>query len=136
MNETNKQLNISIELEKGAAALRQARILFGSQEYDGSISRAYYAIFHYALALLLTKGIEPRSHEGLTRFFNLHFIKNGILPKRYSTMLSHAQKAREDADYRPEIPFTEEDAVTRLQEAESFITAIAALLRQTGFQVL
>lgn len=133
MNDTNKQLNIEIEIEKGAAALRQARILLENNEYDGSISRSYYAIFHYGIATLLTKGIEPRSHEGLTRLFNLHFIKSGVLPKTYSTMLSHAQKAREDADYRPEIPFTEEEATTRLTEAEAFLAAVTALLKREGF---
>lgn len=105
MNDINKKLNIQLEVEKGDACFRQADVLFKSSEYDGSISRAYYAVFHFATALLLTKGLEARSHEALSRLFNLHFIKTGILPKNFSTILSHAQKAREEADYWPEIPY-------------------------------
>lgn len=124
MNDTNKKINIEMEIEKGKSCLKQADILFKNDEYDGAVSRAYYAIFHHASAMVLTKGIEARSHEGLVRLFNLHFIKTGVLSKQYSTILSHAQKAREEADYWPEIPFTKEDAVLRLKEAFDFIKAI------------
>ena len=121
MNDINKKANIQMEVEKGQACLRQATLLFKNNEYDGVISRAYYAVFHYASALLLTKGLEARSHEGLIRLFNLHFIKTGVFSKQYSTILSHAQKAREEADYWTEIPFTKEDAELRLNESSEFI---------------
>lgn len=128
MNDKNKKLNIKMETEKGQACLRQAKLLSDNREFDGAISRAYYAIFHYASALLLTKGLEAHSHEGLIRLFNLHFIKSGLLPKEYSTILSHAQKAREESDYWPEIPFTKEDAEVRLAEVEKFIKGVEDLL--------
>lgn len=128
MNDNNKKLNTEMEIEKGQACLRQAELLYKNSEYDGAISRAYYAVFHYVSALLFTKGIEARSHEGLVRLFNLHFIKTAILPKEFSTILSHAQKAREEADYWPEIPFTKEDAATRIKETKEFISRIEKLL--------
>lgn len=133
MNSKNRQLNISVAIEKGQAALRQARILNDSHEYDGAVSRAYYAAFHYASAVLLTRGLEALSHQGLVRMFNLHFIKTGQFPKRYSTILSHAQKAREESDYQGEIPFTEEDAVTRLREVEEFVSYLEQFLRTEGY---
>lgn len=128
MNVINRRLNIQIAVEKGQAALRQAKILQEKAEYDGAVSRAYYAAFHYASAALLTKGLEARSHEGLIRMFNLHFIKTQQFPKRYSTILSHAQKAREESDYQGEIPFTAEDAVTRVGEVEEFVTYLEQFL--------
>ena len=45
MTDTNKKENIKLEIEKGSAALRQARILYDNQEYDGAVSRSYYAAF-------------------------------------------------------------------------------------------
>lgn len=129
MNVANRRLNIQITVEKGQAALRQAKILREQAEYDGAVSRAYYAAFHYASAALLTKGLEARSHEGLIRMFNLHFIKTKLFPKRYSTILSHAQKAREESDYQGEIPFTAEDAATRVGEVEEFVAYLEQFLR-------
>lgn len=129
MNSINKRMNIDMEVEKGDACLRQADLLFKNKEYDGAVSRTYYAVFHYASALLLTKGIEARSHEGLIRLFNLHFIKSGTLQKECSVILSHAQKAREEADYWPEISFDEEDAEVRLREAKSFFKNVEKHLK-------
>lgn len=128
MNDINKKLNIQVEIEKADACQRQADILLASQEYDGATSRAYYAVFHYVTALLLTKGIEARSHEGLVRMFNLHFIKTGLLPKECSSILSHAQRAREEADYWPEIPFSKEDAELRIAEIKKLVSRIKTLL--------
>lgn len=128
MNDKNRKINIQLEVEKGQACLRQARMLADNCEYDGAISRAYYAIFHHASALLLTKGLEARSHEGLVRLFNLHFIKTSVLSKEFSKILSHAQKAREESDYWPEIPFTKDEAIERIVEAEKFIKVVDRLL--------
>src|SRR3989338_3830394 len=124
MNEENKRLNINLDMEKGKAALRQAEILFKNNEFDGAVSRAYYAVFHYAQAALFTKGLEANSHQGLNRLFSLHFIRSGILEKKFSTILSHAQKAREESDYQPEIPFNGEEAGLRIEESKAFIQKI------------
>lgn len=116
MNASNKKINLHLETDKGDAALRQAEILFESKEYDGAVSRAYYAVFHYAQAILFSKGLEAKSHQGLGRLFGLHFVMTKIFEKKFSTILSHAQKAREESDYYPEIPFSKEEATLRIME--------------------
>lgn len=135
MNKENMQLNIIAELEKAKNCTSQAQVLFDNNFYDGAISRAYYAIFHYAKALLFSAGFEPKTHAGLVHLFNLHFIKNGRFDKRFSTILSHAQKAREESDYFPEIPFTKEEAEERLREVETFGQQILTSLTQAGYKV-
>lgn len=124
MTPQNKKLNVQLEMGKGRSALRQAEILYQNNEFDGSVSRAYYAIFHFTSALLFSKGLEARSHEGARRLFSLHFIRENIFDKNLGTILSHAQKAREESDYEPEIPFTQEDAAVRLQEAKEFLSQV------------
>ncbi|MCD8387559.1 MAG: hypothetical protein LUD17_11825 [Bacteroidales bacterium] len=41
----------------------------------------YYACFYAAIALLLSRGIETKSHEGVQRMLGLHFIKPGLIGK-------------------------------------------------------
>lgn len=123
MNPRNRKINVSLEAEKGDAALRQAQILFDNGEFDGAVSRAYYAVFHYTQAVLFTKGIEAQSHQGLNRLFSLHFVRANVFEKRFATIFSHAQKAREESDYAPEIPFSAEEAKLRIAEAGEFIAA-------------
>lgn len=124
MNDINKKENIKLEIEKGSAALRQAKILYDNQEYDGSVSRSYYAAFHYVTALLLTKAIEATSHDGLIRMFHLHFIKSGLFAKKYGSILSRLEKAREESDYWSEVTTSEEEAKTQLNDTEELIQMI------------
>jgi len=129
MNETNKIGNAGFEMEKGDSALEEAQILFDNEKYDGAVSRAYYAVFHYACAALLSKGLEARSHQGMQRLFHLHFIRTKIFSDRAGLILSHAQKAREEADYYPEISFTKAIAKERLDEVKMLIKQIRSHLK-------
>lgn len=124
MNAANRRLNVKIEWEKAEEALREARVLFEKELPGGAISRAYYAAFHAGKAMLLTEGIEVRSHEALGRLFSLHFVKTKRLDVRYSRILSKAQKFREEADYSSEYTFTPKDAEERLQEVTEFLTTV------------
>ena len=45
--------------------LESARILLRTGRFDDAISRAYYAAFYAARALLLLLGVEARTHEGV-----------------------------------------------------------------------
>lgn len=80
MNDTNRHENAKLEKAKGDNAWEEATLLFQGGKYDGAVSRAYYAAFHYVCAALLTKGLEARSHQGAQRLFHLHFIRTGIFP--------------------------------------------------------
>jgi hypothetical protein len=59
--------------------LAAANLLFENDFLQDAISRLYYFLLHNTRALLLTKGLEPKSHdEGALRLFGLHFVKEGI----------------------------------------------------------
>lgn len=135
MNSVNRLENAALEVLKGNSSWEEARILFDNGKYDGAITRAYYAAFHYASALLLTKGLEARSHQALRRLFHLHFIRTNTFPERMGTVLSHAQKAREEADYYPEVTFSKETAAERLREVETFLTTARTHLSSCGVSI-
>lgn len=128
MNDVNKLGNAKLEMDKGDLALEEAQLLFDNSKFDGAISRAYYAAFHYTCAALLSKGLEAKSHQGMHRLFHLHFIRTKIFEERSGIILSHAQKAREEADYYPEISFTREIASERLTEVKKFIKQVRSYL--------
>ena len=46
-------------------------------------ARAYYAVFHGATALLLSKRLKFKSHTGVLRAINLNFIKPGTIDKHF-----------------------------------------------------
>ena len=133
MNEVNRKLNIPNEWAKAQEACRAAQVLLREHFPADAISRAYYAAFHAGKALLLSDGLEVKSHEGLGRLFSLHFVKSGRFDVRFSRILSKSQKHREEADYSAEYVFTEEDARCRLQEVSEFLQAAEAFLKKAGY---
>lgn len=133
MNDTNCAENAKLEIAKGDSAWEDAEILFSRGKYDGAVSRAYYAAFHYACGLLMTKGLEARSHRGMQRMFHLHFIHTGVFSQKAGVFLSHAQKAREEADYFPEVTFSKEIAQDRLNDVSGFLKVAKEYLKKNPY---
>jgi uncharacterized protein (UPF0332 family) len=67
VTEDQKRAAVAAEVARGNDALEEAELLLAAKKLSGAISRAYYAAFHYARALLPTIGEEPRTHGGLVR---------------------------------------------------------------------
>lgn len=60
--------------------------------------------------------------------FSLHFVKGGVLDKRYIDMLSDALEVRENSDYDVYFESTESEARTILNNAKEFIKKIKEIL--------
>jgi uncharacterized protein (UPF0332 family) len=73
---------ISANLERADTNLQVASELLDKGYYDVSASRAYYAAFYAASALLLNEGIDTSKHSGVIALVHQHFVKNivGSLP--------------------------------------------------------
>lgn len=125
-----KKLKAKIKklLEKADRKLRTAERLSQMGEYDDALSRAYYAMYHAALALLLTKGTAPMTHAGLLILLSKQFVLTGKLEKRYFDMLSEAKELRESGDYEPFFVGTAKESNAVLQDAKAFIAKIKELL--------
>jgi hypothetical protein len=124
------KLNKKIEklLEKADKKFKVAQNLFKDGSFDDSISRAYYAMYQVATALLLTKDIVCKTHSGLLQMFSLHFIKTGIMDKRYFDMLAAAKDLRENGDYEAFFVARSEDAEETLENAKEFIEEAKRIL--------
>ena len=118
MTEGNKKENIRDELERAGEALRSADVLYKSRLYRDAVSRLYYLLYHTVRALLLSEGLEPKTHEGTLRLMGMHFVKKGILTSGDSHVFSRLMKYREEADYNPTYLFTEADYVEFRKDAE------------------
>jgi hypothetical protein len=124
----NRKKNIAAELERGERSLASARILLAAGEHADAVSRAYYAAFHFARALLLTSGEETKTHVGLERLVQREFVRPGILHPDVARLLSRLQKYRQDADYAAEFVFTKKAAEEEVEAAKTFTAAVRAIL--------
>ena len=129
LKEENKRKNIREEMEKAGETINAATLLFDNGFFNDAISRLYYHVLHNVRALLLTEGLEPKSHEGALRLLSLHFVKEGIFEAQVAHTFSKLMKYREEADYNPSYVFTAEDFVDFKREAEDLSNRIRAFLR-------
>lgn len=133
MREDNKRRNILEEIQKANKTLEAANLLFDNGFVSDAISKLYYFLLYCIRALLLTRGLEPRSHEGALRLFGLYFVKEGIFEAKSSHTFSKLMKYREEADYNPSYTFTEEDFVEFKKETNELADKIKAYLKQKGY---
>lgn len=133
MTEGNKKENIKNELNMAAKLLSDADMLYNNDSIASAISRLYYFLLHTVRALLLTKGLEPKSHEGVLRVFGQYFVKEGEFEPKYSHLFARLMKYREEADYNPVYIFTKEDFIEFSKEAEMLSDKIRQYLKEKDY---
>ena len=117
-------------LRKAQRTLQSARLLLTDGDYDGAVSRAYYAMFYVAEALLLAKGMTFSSHSAVISAFGKEFAKPGTIPGEYHRYLLDAQEARNISDYQVVSHLAEEETVQHITHAEQLLDVGANLLRE------
>jgi uncharacterized protein (UPF0332 family) len=112
----------------GAALLRKAnqniaaaRYLLSGGYAEVALTRAYYAMFYCAQALLLGKGVVGGSHKRVITAFGREFVRTGEAPEALHRYLIEAQRERHLADYMAAAPLADEDAERAIRQAEEML---------------
>jgi len=122
-------LKIKKQIEKAEKKLDSSKLLLDNGNFEDSISRAYYGMYHAAMAVLMTKDLEPpKTHSGLITLFGLHFVKEGIFERKYGKMLSDAKEEREEGDYEIFYETTKQRAEEILTNAKEFLSEVKDFL--------
>lgn len=124
MTDTNKRANVVSELGRANESMRAARVLVDASLLHDAESRLYYAIYHAAVALLLTEGIEPRSHVGCASLLGLHFVKTGRMGPEDARLFARIQKYRIEADYGRDFVLTEAALREDLVSCQGFLDRV------------
>lgn len=129
VNPAPEEIEKYIELAK--ENIEAAEILFKEEKYRGTVSRAYYAFFDAASALLLTEGLVAKSHAGLLTLFGLHFVKTGKIEAKFARLFTKAKEAREEADYEIYKECTKEKAKQMIKTAREFVNIVEEKIKRT-----
>jgi uncharacterized protein len=119
------------EVELGADALRAAAALLDLGLPNDAVSRAYYAAFHHARALLVLAGLEPKTHRGVVSMLERE-CASGSLPIAEVTLLARLQTFRGLADYDAASRMSMDRATSEVAAAREFVDRLAALLHERG----
>lgn len=108
-------------LEKAVRAVESAERLLASNDLESAASRAYYAMFYIAEAMLEEKGLRFKKHGGVHAAFGEHFVKGGIIDQKYHRWILDAFNKRITADYGVEMLLLPEDIVPMIEQIREFL---------------
>jgi uncharacterized protein (UPF0332 family) len=125
-----EELKIEIQqyIKRSEDAIDTVKILIDHNKYSDAVSKAYYAMFYAASALLRTKNLDVSKHSGVISQFGLHFVKTGIIEKHHHKRFIKAFNDRDVADYRVMKEVIEQVAIQKLEDAKKFIESIKTFL--------
>lgn len=134
MTADNQTANAREEMRRGNEALRAADELMRLDLCNDAVSRAYYAAYHWARAVLLTKGLESRTHRGVNQLLGLRFVREGLLAEEATRLLASLEDSREAGDYSAEARFAPHEAARAVEQAKAFIALCQLPLRHVAME--
>ena len=117
-------------LEKSLRSIEAAEELTQSGKEEFAASRAYYAMFYVAEALLYEKDLRFKKHSAVHAAFSEHFVKNGVLDSKYHGWLIGAFEQRLTSDYEIEGSVSKKAVLEMTQRAREFLDQARRYLPQ------
>lgn len=119
---------IKANLERARQAVQAAQELVESGYTDFAASRAYYAAFYAATALLLSEELSFGKHSAVLSFIHKDFVKTGKMSKEHGKNLNWLFELRGVGDYGVTFHVSQQDAKRAIQVATAFTQAVGDLL--------
>jgi len=121
---------IQAYLERAEQSLAAAQVLAREAFYDFAASRAYYAAFYAAEALLIREGLEFTKHSAVIAAIHQHFVKPGRLSPEMGKALSWLFELRNLGDYNLGTHLDASQAGQALTAAAAFIETVKTYLQR------
>lgn len=125
---TDYKNEIASNLERAKTNLSAAKELLNKDYYDIASSRAYYAAFYSASALLLNENIDTSKHSGVISLIHQHFVKSGRLDKEQGKNLNWLFELRGVGDYGVSVHVASGEAYRAVKVAETFLDSVNRIL--------
>jgi uncharacterized protein (UPF0332 family) len=116
MNEYSRKL-----LDKAIDSIETAEALLDMDKSDFAVSRAYYAMFYIAEALLNEKDMKFSKHSGVHAAFGQQFAKTKILDPKFHRWLMDAFDKRVVSDYGVDVNIEKEITAEMISQAREFL---------------
>ena len=99
-----------------------------NKKWNTAVSRLYYSCYYAAIALLLKKNIETRSHSGVRTKFSDTFIKTGKIDVKLGKLFSHLADYRQKGDYGDLYDFDDKIVLPLVDQVKEFIAEVKILI--------
>lgn len=110
--------------DKAESSIDAAKMLQREGYISESVSRAYYAMFYAAKAMLAEDEISRNKHSGVIAAFGERYARTGRIAREFHKQLNTAFEERSRADYEYSWRMTEANSRIRITGAEAFVQEI------------
>ena len=117
-------------LQNAEETLSAANILVREGFVRDAASRAYYAIFYIAEALLNEKGLNFKKHGAVHGAFAQHYVKTGLMDAKYHKLLTRSFSQRMLGDYDEVVRFGPDEVTEIINQARDFLRAAKEFLQR------
>jgi uncharacterized protein (UPF0332 family) len=138
MTGDNRIANAVAEMAAAQDALRVAEVALGLAIRRDAMSRAYFALFHAARAMLLLEGVEPNPHAGdaprtpghtyVVHLLGEHLLRPGKLDRPALALVTRMEAYREASDYAYEFDIPPDDAAREVEAVRAFVLQAEAVV--------
>ena len=119
---------VAYRKEKAYNTLKEADDMIDTKHWNLAIQRLYYACFYMASALLMSRGINARTHNGVVGQLGQNFVSKGFLTKDEGRLYSRLLQNRITGDYNDFFDFTREDVAPLLEPTRNLLIKIDELI--------
>ena len=130
MNQHERDELVNYRIAKAKTTLEEVKLHIENELWNTAINRPYYACYYAVIALLLDKGIQPKTHTGVRQMFGLHFVQKGIVSKEDGRFFSDLYDRRQTGDYDDFINYDESTVIQLYIQADEFIKRILKLISE------
>ena len=117
-NDTTRNDYAKYRIDRAKENPETAHLLFEAGKYRIANNRAYYAIFHALIAVLVFDDFDSSKHSGVIAEFRRRYIKEGIFPTEISKMIGQAFTIRNASDYDDMFLASKSDTEEQISNAD------------------
>jgi uncharacterized protein (UPF0332 family) len=133
MNIEERNEYIRYRIETSHKTFDAARMLADNEFWNSAVNRLYYSVFYAVNALLVLNEIKTKTHSSIKSQFSLHFIKTGIIDKKYGKLLSRLFDWRQRGDYDNLVDYDKESVEPLFVSVREMIQLIEVEIEKTLF---
>lgn len=128
LSEDDKKAVVAYRKEKAYNTLKEAEDMIDTEHWNLAIQRLYYACFYMASALLMSKGFNTRTHNGVVGILGQNFVSTGLLTKEEGRLYSRLLQNRITGDYNDFFDFVSEDVLPLREPVGKLLVKLESLI--------
>lgn len=125
---------VNYRIDKAHTTMEQVKAIVPLGFWDMIANRLYYAAYYTASALLLQDGFSVQTHNGIIQMLGLHYIKTGVLDRKYGTLYGQLFSLRQTGDYGDTFGLTEEQVRPLVEQTAEMIEKVESIINEKNNQ--